>query len=136
MNKIFLAAMLFAISFSSVAGGRALYVEKSNEGETMDQFVLRIAPAISFKTKFMKYEICGVIESDGRGYIVELKTSNREDSCSLGEISCDSITIHSHPPHALFTFSENDYVTSGYLVHGGFVKFQNGRGTEVVISRK
>lgn len=136
MNNIFLAAILFAISFSSVAGWRALYVEKSNEGETMDQFVTRISPRANRITKTMSSEVCGEIQESNGVFEISIYSEGHPTQCKFSRPSDGrtGIMFHTHPVNEKRWFAHDDFIHPGYMSHPiGGVIFHNGDGVEVKV---
>lgn len=124
MVKI-IGLILFAIAFSAQAESTYLYTEVSKPGETMDAFVLRIAPKANAYTKGSGHEVCAAIrESDGI-YWAKIGTSGRNDECWLPADT--EVYLHTHPINQGMGFSAGDYVRPGYLITQVGVKFQDGK---------
>lgn len=136
MNKIFLAAIIFAISFSAIAGGKPLYVEKSNEGESMDQFVMRIAPRANRITKTMSAEVCGEIQESNGGFEISVYSEGHLTQCKFSRpiSGRTGIMFHTHPASEKRGFAHDDFTHPGYMSHPiGGVIFHNGDGIEVKV---
>lgn len=120
-----IAAILLALSFSASAESTYLYTEVSQPGETMDEFVVRIAPKANEYTKASGHEVCAAIRTDDGRYRIEMATSGRNDECVLpGDTE---IYLHTHPINQGMGFSAGDYVLPGYLSTQAGVKFQDGK---------
>lgn len=110
----------------------------SKHGESMDEFVKRIAPLASTRTKiYGNTEICGEIESTAEGYRVEFYSTNSDYSCDYLKHpgrSYTGQTVHTHPRgpgYATTSFSESDFNHPGYLILNPVrVLHQQGHGTE------
>lgn len=120
----------------------------SEDGESMDDFALRIAPEAVERSMAIGVsgEICGEFRNttDAR-LVIELYTIRKITQCSYARrkgLSYTGLTYHTHvfigeTNHNLLSqklnnprFSEEDYAHPGYMVSGRLVTFQKGRGTE------
>lgn len=136
MNKIFLAAVLFAIPFVAIAGGKPLYIEMSKEGETMDQFVNRISPRANRITKTMSAEVCGEIQESYGMFEISIYSEGHPTQCKFSRPSegRTGIMFHTHPASERRGFAHDDFTHPGYMSHPiGGVIFHNGDGIEVKV---
>lgn len=116
--------ILFAMAFSAQAESTYLYTEVSQPGETMDAFVLRVAPKANSYTKASGHEVCAAIREVDGSYSAEVSTSSRNDECALpGDTK---VYFHTHPNNQGMGFSHGDYVRPGYLITQIGVKYQDG----------
>lgn len=123
MVKI-IVLILMLIPLCAKAESTYLYTETSHAGETMDAFVLRIAPKANAYTKDSGHEVCAAIRTDGERYRIEVGTSSRNDECELpGDTE---VYLHTHPINQGMGFSAGDYVRPGYLITQVGVKYQDG----------
>lgn len=127
-------------SFDSASGDSttspqaiSLFQENSSPGESVEAFVLRISYRISKETDRINAELCAVIVDEGDRYRVDVRTMRKLTSCDVPK--GDFVTVHSHPRIATPEFSQSDYETPGYLVHGRNVYFQDGPGTGRFVGR-
>lgn len=120
-----IAAILLALSFSASAESTYLYTEVSRPGETMDEFVVRIAARANAHTKSTGHEVCGAIRSDADLMKIEMASSGRNDECELP--AATKVYFHTHPINQGMGFSAGDYVLPGYLSTLAGVKYQDGK---------
>jgi hypothetical protein len=107
----------------------ALYSEVSVQGESMDQFVYRIAPRAIAETARLRSEVCGAIEGNpDDGFTITIHTTNKKFFCTFPNPDA-GISFHTHIYGNPF-FSALDYSRPGYMAIGGSVWFQHGRGTD------
>lgn len=119
-----IALMLMLMPLCAKAESRYLYTETSVAGETMDAFVLRIAPKANAYTKASGHEVCAAIREVEGVYSAEVGTSGRNDECWLpGDTE---VYLHTHPINQGMGFSAGDYVRPGYLITQAGVKYQDG----------
>lgn len=171
MNK-FLAVLLLSVASLAAPQVNAQALVRmdmaeylSEPGESLDAFMLRVAPVLDQFTAANEWEACAAIgktpEGDRYGFIL---TSSQAalgclvytDSLPEGMVSA-GLTLHSHPGtkevypgymdrqimamrgrkvlqaemknHARGGFSPEDFDAGpGYLVAGGMVLYQEGRG--------
>lgn len=129
--KTITAILLSLAAFS--ANATTLYAETSVRGESMDEFVVRIADRAYDHTKKSGHEVCGAIREEGGIFTVVITTSGRNDECELpGDTE---VYVHTHPINQGFHFSKGDYVRPGYLIAQNVIKFQNGGRPRKVSSR-
>lgn len=120
-----IAAILLALSFSASAESTYLYTEVSQPGETMDEFVVRIASRANEYTKVKGHEVCGAIRINGDSLKIEMTSSGRNDEC---ELPADTkVYFHTHPINQGMGFSASDYVLPGYLSTLAGIKYQDGK---------
>lgn len=120
-----ITAILLALSFSASSESTYLYMEVSQSGETMDEFVVRISARANEHTKATGHEVCGAIRDDGDFLKIEMTSSGRNDECELpGDTK---VYFHTHPINQGMGFSAGDYVRPGYLSTLAGIKFQDGK---------
>lgn len=98
MNRIFLTIATFLFAAAAQASGFAptekveiaglgsldyqhVFTETSQPGETMDAFVLRIAPKLAEYTAETGFEACGAIASDGERFGVVVGSNGGHTVC-------------------------------------------------------
>lgn len=142
-----LSALLFLLPLSAVARDEVLTVEVSAQGESKEAFLVRVGRYMQGWTNRNDVEACGLIaESEGR-YAVAVNTQRMRDQCLTGFVlpgwKHTGENIHSHPRERLARgfrrstqahFSDVDYLSPGYLVANGHLFYQNGVGTDRVVS--
>ena len=136
-TKLWIAAIvLLAVTaslMSKCASAAQLYTEESHIGESLDTFVLRIAPRAVLKTKIHSAELCGAIRMEGARYVLTLHSNLDRNECRIPQSEyADAVSIfHTHVPvSGNNNFGPGDYSHPGYLAVGGRVLHQSGRGTE------
>ncbi|WP_329767296.1 hypothetical protein [Stenotrophomonas maltophilia] len=120
----------------------ALYVERSTPGESMDAFILRIAPEALSKSERQGAEVCGVIAEGPAGYSIRL-SSGTARTCEMDFADIEQgyrptdQTFHTHIYSAMghSEFTRADYAVKGYLAQAWKLLHQDGRGTARYISR-
>ncbi|WP_303638829.1 hypothetical protein [Stenotrophomonas tuberculopleuritidis] len=121
----------------------AVATHAGQAGESMDSFVLRVAPLAMAETKSRQAMVCGVIGEKDGSYSIRLRTDGDLGQCEIdmndlepGAASTGQ-TFHTHPKDVETFFSFEDYSQPGYVAQGRMVKHQKGRGSDrYVISRK
>ncbi|HEL4296726.1 TPA: hypothetical protein UM674_000655 [Stenotrophomonas maltophilia] len=130
-ETMILAAALLAIS-----------VHTSNPGESMDAFIVRIAPVAVAEAKARRAMVCGVIGQSDSSYSLRLKTDGEPLNCEIvmddlesGAVSSGQ-TFHTHKsdPFGPARFSYDDYAAPGYLAQDNTVMHQRGRGTARIVT--
>ena len=125
--------VITALCMSKPASAAQLYTEESQIGESIDTFVLRIAPRAVLKTKIHSAELCGAIRMQGARYVLTLHSSMDRNECRIPQSEyADAVSIfHTHVPvSGNNNFGPGDYSHPGYLAVGSRVLHQSGRGTE------
>ncbi|WP_223670324.1 hypothetical protein [Xanthomonas citri] len=85
-----------------------LATETSIAGETMDAFVLRLAPKLNKMTTKLRAEVCGTIRAEGDLYVVDVRTYHDLYGCYVER---DGLPyLHTHPSlrKDCWTFSKED----------------------------
>lgn len=128
MVKI-IGLILFAMAFSAQAESAYLYTEVSQPGETMDAFVLRIAPKAYSQSWVKAKELCGAIKSSESGMSVEIHQGDFS-SCEF-IMPNGSVSLHTHPVARKepLKFSKADLSIGGYLVGRDKVLHANSAGS-------
>lgn len=131
-----IAAILLALSFSASAESTYLYTEVSQPGETMDAFVVRIAPKAVEYTLKNSVEVCGMIETDGSSFTMKIGSDQKNNSCTISvPVKSSGVTFHTHPSRNAFKFHDQDFNVKGYLGTARGVRYQEGKGTERFVGR-
>ncbi|ATS57560.1 exported hypothetical protein [Xanthomonas citri pv. fuscans] len=131
--------MVLAISASpamSVERMTHLATETSDPGETMDAFVLRLAPKLNKMTRQLRAEVCGTIRTEDGRYVVDVRTYHDFYSCYVER---DGLPyIHTHPSllRDCWTFSLGDWKRPGYLVTEIGVRYQDTKRSRKVKADK
>lgn len=108
----------------------------SQPGESMDQFVTRVAPEAVAYTMKHNVEVCGMIAKEGEGYVLTVKTQNVNNGCTIEvPVNSTGMTFHTHPSPIAFKFHDKDFQMPGYLGTVRGVRFQQGEGTERMVGR-
>ncbi|MCC8670478.1 hypothetical protein LN461_14160 [Xanthomonas arboricola] len=109
-----------------------LSVELSQPGETMDAFILRIAPRLNKFTADLRAEVCGTIRTEQGRHAVVIRTYHDRYSCFVER---DGLPyVHTHPSllKDCWTFSLEDWKRRGYLVTEIGVRYQDTRRSRKV----
>lgn len=110
---------------------KELYTETSVAGESLDQFVIRIAGKIRHKTKVHSAELCGAIDAHGDLYALSVRSSFSQNDCGFSITPSTVATIHTHIAiSGNENFGPGDYQFPGYLITPRAIRHQAGRGTE------
>jgi len=104
----------------------ALYQEESNPGESLDDFVVRIAPRAVQASKEARATVCGQVEGGGP-YLVKVKTDGYTSTCDLPKtaqpyVLVNGTAVDKRENH----FSQVNWQRAGYLVTPWSVKHQDG----------
>lgn len=123
-----IALILMLMPLCAKAESTYLYTETSVTGETMDAFVLRIAPKAYSQSWVKAKELCGAIESSNGVMSVDFYQGTN-NSCEF-VMPEGSISIHTHPVayKEPLKFSKADLRVGGYLVGRNKVMHADGRG--------
>lgn len=131
-KTLFLTLMLLANS----AFATSLFTETSQPGESMDDFVVRVAPQAVAYTMKHNVEVCGMIAKDGDKLVLEVGTQGVNNGCSISvPANSTGMTFHTHPSPIAFKFHDKDFAVPGYLGTVRGVRFQQGVGTERFVGR-
>lgn len=104
-----------------------LYQEQSNYGETLDAFVVRIAPRAVTASKSARATLCGQLEGSGP-YRVTMKTDGFLSTCELPKTALPYVLVNGTAVDVRENhFSQLNWQRPGYLVTPWSVKYQNGR---------
>ena len=96
-----------------------LFSAKSNIGESIDEFALRISPQLRAYTKETSYEACGVIATNGVTYSVSVGSNLSHAFCATSKYFTEQgtqlagMTIHSHPVAATYIVNKQDQALIG-----------------------
>lgn len=104
-----------------------LSTELSQPGETMDDFIVRIAPKLNKFTADLRAEVCGTIRTEQGQHAVDIRTYHDRYSCFVER---DGLPyVHTHPSllKECWTFSLEDWKRPGYLVTEIGVRYQDTR---------
>jgi hypothetical protein len=103
-----------------------LYQEQSNQGETLDAFVVRIAPRAIEASKTARATVCGQVEGSGP-YRVKLKSDGFLSACDLPKTALPYVLVNGTAVDVREDhFSQVNWQRPGYLVTPWSVKYQNG----------
>lgn len=123
-------AMIAACSTSpGVIHGRtvALHQESSTQGESLDAFVVRIAPQALEASRTARATVCGQIEEDAGRFTVQLKTDGYVSDCGLPKTARPYVLVNGTATEARENhFSQVNWQRPGYLVTPWSVKYQDG----------
>jgi len=104
-----------------------LYQEQSNPGETLDAFVVRIAPRAIEASKTARATVCGQVEGSGP-YLVKVKTDGFLSTCDLPSTFLPYVLVNGTAVDVRENhFSQVNWQRPGYLVTPWSVKYQDGR---------
>ncbi|WP_367345754.1 hypothetical protein [Stenotrophomonas bentonitica] len=104
-----------------------LYQEQSTAGESLDAFVVRIAPRAVQASKTARATVCGQLNGTGP-YTVTIKTDGFLSTCDLPESALPYVLINGTAVDVREnTFSQVNWQRAGYLVTPWSVKYQDGR---------
>ncbi|WP_282259376.1 hypothetical protein [Stenotrophomonas sp. PS02301] len=113
-----------------------LYQERSNPGESMDEFVARISTQAIAVTDKRRVSLCGVIGQNSDSYSIRIGTSNTWKRCEidLGDtgdgFTSTGVTFHTHTSDedSVRGFSAQEFNRPrGYIAYGKVVRYQEGR---------
>lgn len=112
-----LSTLLLVFSAVSTPGeSTSLYREVSLPGESMDEFVLRIAPK-AYSTGWVKAkELCGAIITSNGQMSIDMHLG-QFNTCEF-QMPEGSVAFHTHPvaSREQLKFSRQDAIAGGYLV--------------------
>ena len=117
-----------AANDSGVIHGRTvdLYQEQSNAGESLDSFVVRIAPRAVQASKEARATVCGQVEGNGP-YLVKVKTDGYTSTCDLPKTELPYVLVNGTAVDKRENhFSQVNWQRAGYLVTPWSVKHQDG----------
>ena len=123
------AAGSAAASDTGVIHGRTvgLYREQSKPGESLDDFVVRIAPRAVQASKEARATVCGQVEGGGP-YLVKVKTDGYTSSCDLPATALPYVLVNGTAVDKRENhFSQVNWQRAGYLVTPWSVKHQDGQ---------
>ena len=104
-----------------------LYQEQSNYGETLDAFVVRIAPRAVTASKSARATLCGQLEGSVP-YRVTMKTDGFLSTCELPKTALPYVLVNGNALDVREnSFSQVNWQRPGYLVTPWSVKYQDGR---------
>lgn len=127
---IVLAAVICGFC-SMPSRAKELYTETSRPGESVDQFVVRIAAKLRRATNAHSAELCGAIVAHGDIYTLSVTSSFSENDCQFRVTVATVATIHTHIAiSGNDNFGPGDYQFPGYLITLRAIRHQAGRGTE------
>lgn len=104
-----------------------LYQEQSNPGESLDAFVVRIAPRAVEASKAARATVCGQVEGSGP-YLLRMKTDGFLSTCEVPRAALPYVLVNGTAVDVRENhFSQVDWQRPGYLVTPWSVKYQDGR---------
>lgn len=98
-----------------------LFTETSQEGETLDAFVVRIAPRLRAYSDATGFEACGVLATDGQRFGVVVGSIRAHAVCVNSRLFLPEgmtpvgQTLHSHPRGSSYRVNEQDRLFLGML---------------------
>lgn len=105
----------------------ALYQEESNPGESLDDFVVRIAPRAVQASKEARATVCGQVEGGGP-FLVKVKTDGYTSTCDLPTTALPYVLVNGTAVDKRENhFSQVNWQRAGYLVTPWSVKHQDGQ---------
>jgi len=124
------AALLTACSTApGVVHGRTvdLHQEASAAGESLDAFVVRIAPRALEASQVARATVCGQIDEDAGVFTVRLKTDGYVSDCGLPKTAQPYLLVNGTATDARENhFSQVNWQRPGYLITPWSVKHQDG----------
>jgi len=124
------AALITACSTApGVIHGRTvdLHREASAAGESLDAFVVRIAPQALEASKTARATVCGQIDEDAGVFTVQLKTDGYVSDCGLPKTAKPYLLVNGTATDARENhFSQVNWQRAGYLITPWSVKYQDG----------
>ena len=140
MTRTFFLALLVLVSFSASAHEglrhsvekldvkgigqleyQHLFTETSSEGETLDAFVLRLAPRLRAYSEATGFEACGVLAKGGERYGIKVGSNRAHAVCVNARrfvpegMTPIGQTLHSHPPGTSYRVNAQDRLFLGML---------------------
>ncbi|MCC4588774.1 hypothetical protein LL962_16975 [Xanthomonas sp. NCPPB 1067] len=135
------ALALFVAALPSIAAGQPpamsgrgteLHSEVSAVGESLDAFVIRIAPRARAASVSARSVVCGEITGTGP-YAVKLKTDGRQDWCEVPKTTAPYLLVNGIAKDA-----REDHIPAiyyrrpGYLITPWSIKFQDRSGVRKI----
>lgn len=103
-----------------------LYQEQSSPGESMDAFVVRIAPRAVEVSKSARATVCGQVVGSGP-YLIKVKTDGFLSTCDLPGTALPYVLVNGTAVDMRENhFSHVNWQRAGYLVTPWSVKHQDG----------
>lgn len=93
-----------------------LFEAISKDGETMDEFIVRIGPELRKFSNDHHYEACGVIATDSERFGIIVGTNNAHTSCVNfhdmlpKNMKSTGMTVHSHIAHGTYKANRTDLI--------------------------
>ena len=112
-----------------------LHQETANDGETLDAFVVRIAPRALQASKTARATVCGQVEQVAGRHTIQLKTDGYVSDCGLPQSGLPYLLVNGTAVDARenhFSLANRD--RPGYLVTPWSVKYQDATGVRTVSS--
>lgn len=110
---------------------RFLFKEKSQTGESIDEFAARISDRLRSFSDKTGYEACGVIATNGDNYSVVVGSNEAHALCLNSKFFMEDgyelagMTIHSHPRSSTYIVNKQDQIILGKLERIG-TRFNTG----------
>lgn len=111
-----------------------LFEEISEQGETLDAFVLRVSPRLRAFSDATGFEACGVLSSDGERFGVVVGTNHAHIACinfsayrPAGMTSVKK-TLHSHGGQGKFKPNKADITLQGQHMTGRYARINTVHG--------
>lgn len=112
-----------------------LHQETATDGETLDAFVVRIAPRALEASKTARATVCGQVEQVAGRHTIKLKTDGFVSDCGLPRSGLPYLLVNGTAVDARenhFSLANRD--RPGYLVTPWLVKYQDATGVRTVSS--
>lgn len=132
INTILALAFAFAVAGTATAEGsngtqgatNALYQERSIPGESMDDFVLRVAPRAVSYTNRTSHQVCGAIVKTTDGLLqIDMHTTGNGYRCEVPSETDVYFVTH---VWSRGTFSRSEREIPGYMATRNTLYFQSG----------
>lgn len=113
-----------------------LHRESSVAGESLDDFVVRIAPQALESSKTARATVCGQVEQDAGIFSVRLKTDGYVSDCAMPKTGKPYLLVNGTATDARENhFSQVNWQRPGYLITPWSVKYQDGASKRARIVR-
>jgi hypothetical protein len=134
LMAIVVGAVMLTCSKARASEQLPMYSEVGKQGESMDDLVVRSARKLALITKGLNAEVCGVITlTDDGVYQLQVQAHGSNHHCQVRH-SADTVIFHTHTEHFGWRFSRADYAAPGYMIRGRKVCWQNGVGSDALVT--
>lgn len=120
-------ALIVLMLVSSGLSAAQLYTENSKQGESVDDFVLRIAARAVAYTLANNVEVCGAIGKDESGYTLVITTDGDSMECRVHTVAgkFTGEIFHTHTSKGNDGWANADLNHPGYLATKRKLLWQN-----------